>query len=67
MRTFAAYLTSSLVHVAALVGLACYLPIELPPKLEVDAGLTIVASYSAATAETETEEAVVLEEVEALA
>ena len=64
MRTFFAYLTSTLVHVAALVGLAYYLPAEIGPQLEVDAGVTIVASVSMATAEAEPEP-VVLEEVEA--
>ena len=59
MRTFIAYLTSTLVHVAALAGLAYYLPVEVGPCLDVDAGITIVAAFS--VSEVEVEAAVVVE------
>jgi len=65
MRTLVAYLTSAFVHVAALVGLAFYMPADWCPRLEVDSGITIVASFSMAAALAEPEAAVVIEEVEA--
>lgn len=51
-------------HVAALVGLAFYLPAEFGPRSNVDSGLTIVASFSPASAQAEPEAAVVVDDVE---
>lgn len=66
MRTTLAYLTSVLVHVSALVVLASYIPVNTGPKLHVNSGLTIVASFSNPATEAEPEAAVVIAEAEPL-